>query len=74
MIVVLIICVLAFLLIEIYFLLDAIITRKRLKENQIAWDEYSKDMSYMEKMEIFPEWLESRKLEKGWSFYYIPRM
>ena len=37
------------LFLTLYLITDKIITEKRLKENQIAWDEYSKNMSKSEK-------------------------
>ena len=58
----------------IYFTVDALITRKKLKRNQLLWDEYSKDMTYDEKLECLLEWLHDNKVKHGDSLYYIPRM
>ena len=58
----------------IYIFIDALITRKKLKRNQLLWDEYSKDMTHDEKMECFLEWLHDNKAKHGDSFYYIPRI
>lgn len=56
-----------------YFMVDRIITTKRIKENQKAWEEFSKGMTEYEKMDCHIEWCERRKMEKGWRFYYFPR-
>jgi hypothetical protein len=58
----------------IYIFIDALITRKKVKRNQLLWDEYSKDMTYYEKMECFLEWLHDNKAKHGDNFYYIPRI
>lgn len=58
----------------IYFAIDKIITNKRLNENQREWEKYSEGMTDTEKRECFSDWLTMRKLEKGWSFYYIPKI
>lgn len=52
--------------------IDRIVTRKRVAENQRAWNEYSKGMTYEEKCEIYFEWCTLRKIENGWSYYYFP--
>ena len=62
------------LLIVTILLVDKIVTIKRLEENQIAWDEYSKDMTFDEKNQCYLEWCERRKAEKHWEHYYFPRM
>ena len=55
-------------------LVDKAISSKRLEENQIAWNEYSKEMTFDEKLEHYIKWCERRKVEKGWGNYYFPRM
>lgn len=57
----------------IYIVIDNLITRKRVKQNQIAWDKYSKNMTYWEKQDCYLDWCTRRKLENGWRFYYFPR-
>lgn len=58
----------------IWFISDIIITNRRLEENQEAWDEYSRDMTKQEKLSCYNEWVSRRKFEKGWKYYYLPRM
>lgn len=50
-----------------------IIAAKRLKENQIAWNEYSKNMSKSEKDACYLEWCNERKMKMGWSAFYFPQ-
>ena len=57
-----------------WFVSDAIITSKRIKENQIAWNEYSKGMTAEEKLDCFADFLYERRMEKGWKFFYIPKI
>lgn len=57
----------------IYIVIDNLITRKRVKQNQIAWDKYSKNMTYREKQDCYLDWCIQRKAENGWRFYYFPR-
>lgn len=66
--------VVGLLFLSIYIFIDALITRKKVKRNQLLWDEYSKDMTHDEKMECFLEWLHDNKVKHGDSFYYIPRI
>lgn len=61
------------LFLTLYLITDKIITEKRLKENQIAWDEYSKNMSKSEKDDCYLEWYNERKMQMGWSNFYFPR-
>lgn len=56
-----------------YWIFDRIITTKRLKENQIAWDEYSRNMSKSEKDACYLEWCNERKMQMGWRFFYFPQ-
>lgn len=62
----------AFLIIFVYIKADDIITGKRLRENRLAWNEYSKNMTDYEKEEVYLKWCKQRKLEKGWNYYYFP--
>lgn len=55
-------------------LVDRIVTNKRIDENQKAWNEYSKGMTFDEKNQCYLEWCERRKTEKNWGYYYFPRM
>ena len=66
--------VIGFLFLLIYFVIDKIITTKRLKLNQTAWYEYSKNMTYFEKCNCYLEWCTHRKTENNWRFYYFPRI
>lgn len=66
--------IMAFLFLVFYFVLDALTKRKKLKINQFLWDEYSKNMTYDEKMDCFTDWLENNKAKHGDEFYYIPKM
>lgn len=61
------------LFLTLYLIADKIIAEKRLKENQIAWDEYSKNMSKFEKDDCFLEWCNERKMQMGWRFFYFPQ-
>ena len=54
--------------------IDRIVTRKRVAENQRAWDEYSKGMTKEEKLSVYSTWCELRRAENGWEHYYFPRM
>lgn len=54
--------------------IDRIVTRKRVAENQRAWDEYSKGMTKEEKRSVYSTWCELRRVENGWKHYYFPRM
>lgn len=63
-----------FAIVVIYYLVDRGITNKRLKENQIAWDNFSKNMTYNEKICCYLKWCQERKIEKGWSDFYFPKM
>ena len=58
----------------ILYFTDRIITQKRLRKNQIAWDNYCKDMTFSERLDCFNDWLPQRRYEEGWGFYYIPLM
>ena len=62
------------LFLTIHFVSDRIITSKRLKDNQKAWDEYSKGMTFNEKLNVYNDWCKKRKLEKGWKYFYFPRI
>lgn len=57
-----------------YLIADRIYTWKKLEENQIAWDEFSKDMAFDEKLDVYLEWCEERKAKTGNSYYYFPRI
>lgn len=62
------------LILTVYYIVDSAITNKRLKQNQIAWDEFSKNMSCKDKKQCYLEWCHKRKIEKGWHNYYFPKM
>lgn len=53
---------------------DNLITRFRVRENQKAWDEFSQNMTFQESADIYLEWVEMRTKEKGWKYYYFPRV
>ena len=46
--------------------------KKYLKENQEAWDEYCKDMTFQERQECFSDWVKQRKVETGHEYSWIP--
>lgn len=46
--------------------------KKYLRENQEAWDEYCKDMTFRERQERFGDWVRQRKEETGHEYYRIP--
>ena len=47
--------------------------RRKLKENQEAWDNYCKNMTYKERSRYFLEWCEQRKRKTGNYFYWFPQ-
>lgn len=59
---------------SVYFIADTLTTRKKLKRNQLLWDEYSKNMTFDEKIDCFSDWLKYNKEKHGDNFYYIPKM
>lgn len=62
------------LFLAIWLISDRIITNKRIAENQKAWNEYSKGMTEDEKLDCFADFLWERRIEKGWAFFYIPKI
>lgn len=46
---------------------------RKLKENQEAWDNYCKNMTYKERSRCFLEWCERRKRKTGNYFYWFPQ-
>lgn len=73
-VVIIIYLIIGFACLGVYFTVDFFVTRKKLNRNQKLWDEYSKDMTFDEKMGCFTDWLEDNKEKHGDNFYYIPRM
>ena len=63
----------AFLCVGVYFLIDYIITRHRLKINQNAWDEYSANMDFNRKVYAYLPWCIEQKTKNGWRNYYFPK-
>lgn len=57
----------------IYYFVDRIVTNKRIKENQIAWDNFSKNMTYDEKIECYLKWCNEQRWQNGWHNYYFPK-
>lgn len=47
--------------------------KRKLKENQEAWDNYCKNMTYKERSRCFLEWCEQRKRKTGNYFYWFPQ-
>lgn len=47
--------------------------KQKLKENQEAWDNYCKNMTYRERSRCFLEWCEQRKKLTGNYFYWFPQ-
>ena len=64
----------AFLFLGVYFLIDYIITGRRIKTNQKVWDEYSANMDFDRKFDAYLPWCTEQKMKNGWDFYYFPRM
>lgn len=64
----------AILFILVWLELDIFITRIRLNQNQKAWDEYSKGMSFSEKLDSYLQFCEEQRLKNGWDYYYFPKM
>lgn len=62
-----------FLLLGVYFLIDYIITGKRLKINQKAWDEYSANMDFDRKLDEYLPFCIEQKIKNGWNNYYFPK-
>lgn len=62
-----------FLFLGVYFLIDYIITRHRLKINQNAWDEYSANMDFDRKFDAYLPWCIEQKTKNGWHNYYFPK-
>lgn len=56
----------------IFFAVDRYLTNKRIKINQLAWDEFSKGMTDREKMNCFMDFLYRQQEKYGWSCLYIP--
>lgn len=63
----------AFLFLGVYFLIDYILTRHRLKINQNAWDEYSANMDFNRKVYAYLPWCIEQKTKNGWRNYYFPK-
>ena len=64
----------AILFVLVLIVWDRYITQTRIKQNQKAWDEYSKGMSFSEKLDIYEQFCEEQKMKNGWKFYYSPKM
>lgn len=62
----------AFLFLGVYFLIDHIITGKRLKINQKAWDEYSANMDFNRKLNEYLPWCREQKIKKRMEFLLFP--
>lgn len=56
----------------IFFAVDGYITRKNLKINQREWDEYSKDMTDRQKLDVINDWLICQQIKHKWKYKYIP--
>lgn len=63
----------AFLFLGVYLLIDYIITGQRLKLNQKAWDEYSANMDFDRKLDVYVSWCKEQKMKNGWHNYYFPK-
>lgn len=68
------IAIIALLYLAVYIAIDVVITWHRCRTNQKAWDEYSKNMSFKQKLDCYFEWCEEQKRENGWNLYYYPKM
>jgi hypothetical protein len=58
----------------LFFIIDRIITLKRLEINQKEWDEYSAGKSLKWKLDNFVDFSIENKYKHGWPYYYFPRM
>ena len=58
----------------LFFIIDRIITLKRLEINQKEWDEYSAGKSLKWKLDNFTDFAIENKHKHGWPYYYFPRM
>lgn len=47
---------------------------KKYERNQRLWDEYSKDMTYDEKLMCYNHWCKENKQKHGDNYYYLPRI
>lgn len=64
--------IIGFVYLGVYLTVDTVLTHKRLKENQNAWDEYSKDMTWQEREEQYLRWVQRRRIQKRWNRWYFP--
>ena len=62
-----------FLFLGVYLLIDYIITGQRLKLNQKAWDEYSANIDFNRKLDVYLPWCIEQKIKNGWHNYYFPK-
>ena len=46
---------------------------QKIKENQKAWDDYCKNMTYKERRLNYLKWCEQRKISTGNHFYWFPQ-
>lgn len=46
---------------------------QKIKENQKAWDDYCKSMTYKERRPNYLKWCEQRKISTGNHFYWFPQ-
>lgn len=68
-----IVCLLLSILFGIVYLaVSEYIYRKRCKINAKEWEEYSKDLTREEKLDIFEEWLYTNKSKHNWKYLHIP--
>ena len=64
----------AILFIIVFVAIDRYITQTRLNQNQKAWDEYSKGMSFSEKLDSYLLFCEEQRVKNGWDNYYFPKI
>ena len=58
----------------VFIAIDRYITQTRLNQNQKAWDEYSKGMSFNEKLDSYLLFCEEQRVKNGWDNYYFPKI
>ena len=58
--------------IALYITFDYIRTTVKMKENQRLWDEYSRDMTYPERVKAYIPWVDRRRCTSRNQFYYFP--
>lgn len=64
----------AILFILVFYEWDRFITQTRLNQNQKAWNEYSKGMSFSQKSDSYLQFCKEQKEKNRWNYYYFPKI